>query len=104
MQNKPVPLISHLTAAARANEGLAPTTMASHATGVAPTRNSIDLTNEGDGGDKKVCVEDVSDDKDDNDARENETQEPVISENYGRGMRIRKQPESYDPSMSGQSY
>ena len=90
VQNEPVPSMSHLAAAARANAGLAPTIMASQATGVAPTRNSIDLTNEDDDDDDKVCVEDVSDDEDDNDARENETQEPVINENYGRGMRIRK--------------
>ena len=75
--------------------------MVSQATGVAPTHNTIDLTNE-DG--DKVCVEDVSNDEDDDDVRENETQEQVISENYGRGMRIRKRPESYKPSMSGQSY
>ena len=61
-----------------------------------------------DDNDDEVCVEDVSNDEDDDDGdddtHKNETKEPVISEDYGRGMRIRKQPESYKPSMSGQSY
>ena len=108
VQNKPVLSMSHLAAAAHTNAGLTPTIMASQATGMAPTHNAIDFTNEDDDADEDVCVEDVSDNKDDddddNDTQKNETQEPVISENYGRGMRIRKQPELYEPSMSGQSY
>ena len=48
VQDKPVPSMSHLAAAARVNAGLAPTKIASQATGVAPTRNSINLTNEED--------------------------------------------------------
>ena len=27
-----------------------------------------------------------------------------LSEEYGHGMRIRKRPESYEPSMTGKSY
>ena len=94
--------MSHLAAAARMNAGLAPTKMVSYATGVAPTRYSINLMNDDDNDDNEVCVEDVLDIEDDNKAHENKTQEPVISENYGRGIRIRKRPELYDPSMSGQ--
>ena len=108
MQEEPFPSMSKLAAAARANAGLPPTTMVSQTTGVAPKNSTINLTREDDDDDDRVRVEDVTDDKDDGDQEydphANEAQEPVISENYGHGMRIRKRPESYEPSMTGKSY
>ena len=83
VQAEPVPSMSYLATAAHANAGLAPTTMVSQATGVVPTHNVVDLTQEDDDNDNEVCVEDVPDDKDDDDddnnVHKNETQEPVIS-------------------------
>ena len=100
--------MSRIAADARENAGLPPTTMVSNNTGVAPRSNTIDLMGEDDDDDDMVRVEDVKDDEDDGDQEydphANVVQEPVPSEECGRGMRIRKQPESYEPSMTGKSY
>ena len=91
-----------------ANAGLASTRMVSQATGVVPPHNVVDLTEKDDDNDDEVRVEDVPDDKDDdNDPHkndENQTQEPVLWENQGRGIRIRTQQELYKPLMSGKLY
>ena len=44
VQAPPVPIMSYLAAAARANAGLAPTTGVSQTTGVGSTQNVVDLT------------------------------------------------------------
>ena len=97
-----------IAAAAQANAGLPPTTMVSKNTGVAPGNDTTDLTGEDDDEDDTVRVEDVKDDEDDGDQEydphANEVQEPVLNEEYSRGMRIRKRTEFYEPSMTGKSY
>ena len=75
---------------------------------MAPRGNTINLTGEDDDKDDRGLVEDVKDDKDDGyqeyDPHANEVQEPGPSEEYCLGMRIRKRPESHEPSMKGKSY
>ena len=80
--------MSYLAAAARANAKLAPTKMVSHATGVVPTGNVVDLTEDDDDNDDddddddEVRVEDVPEDEDnDNSPHENDdnqAEEPGI--------------------------
>ena len=100
----PVPIMSYLATAARANAGLAPTTEESQPAGVVST-GVVDLT-------------DATDDNDDNSGTisvpkvevEDIPMEEVIEEQetaqaqYGRGMRIRKKPVSYEPVMTGKTY
>ena len=108
MQCAPVMFMSKIAASARANAGLPPTTMVSKNPGVALKSTTIYLTGEDDDRDDMGRVEDVKNNDDDGDQEydphANAVQEPVPSEEYGRGMRIRKRPESYEPSMTGKSY
>ena len=101
IQAPPVTTISYLANAARENSGLAPYTEVSQNTGVGPTQNVVDLTDADDKYDKEEViskvpkVEDVPENEDD--------QDDTLDTGYGRGMRIRKKPVSYKPTMTGKS-
>ena len=96
--------MSYLTAAARANAGLAPTTGVSQPAGVVST-GVVDLTDvtDDDDGDSgtilviKVQVEDIP-------MEEVIEEQETAQAQYGCGMRIQKKPVSYEPVMTGKTY
>ena len=103
-----VPSMSYIAAAARANAGLAPTTGVSQPAGVVPT-NVVDLTDAADNDDKsptlhipKEELEDVPMEDDIEDTAQADVESPPAV--YGRGMRIRNKPVSYEPVMTGKTY
>jgi hypothetical protein len=105
----PVPKMSYIAAAARANAGLAPTTGVSQPTGVGPT-NVVDLTDATDDNDNnkpshtlpKVEVEDIPLEETNNDTAPADVESTPVK--YGHGMRTRKKPISYEPVMTGKTY
>ena len=102
IQAPPAPTMSYLSAAARAIDGLAQSTEVSQTTGVGPPQNVVDLTDADEKDDKEEVirklpkVEDVPENEEDQD----ETQDT----GYGREMRIKKKPVSYEPPMTGKLY
>ena len=102
IQAPPVPTMSYLVAAARANAVLAPSTEVSQTTGVVPTHNVVDLTDAYDKDDKQEVIRKLPKVAD---VPENEEdQDDTLDTGYGRGMRIRKKPVSYEPTMTGKVY
>ena len=108
IQAPPVPSMSYIAAAARANAGLAPTTGVSQPAGVVPT-NVVDLTDAADNDNKsptlhipKEELEDVPMEDDIEDTAQADVESPPAV--YGCGMRIRNKPVSYEPVMTGKTY
>ena len=74
----------------------------SQTTVVGPTQNVVDLTDADDKDDKEKVISKLPKVKD---VPENEEdQDDTPDTGYGRGMRIRKKPVSYEPTMTGKSY
>ena len=91
VQAPPVPSMSYITAAARANAGLAPTSGVSQPAGVGPT-NVVDLTDTPDDDDKSATlhipkeeVEDIPMEEDNEDTVQADAKSPPVE--YGRGTR-----------------
>ena len=108
VQTPPVPSMSYIAAAARENAGLAPTSGVSQPAGVGPT-NVVDLTDTPDDDNKsktlhipKEEVEDVPMEEVNEGTVHADVESPPAE--YGRGMRIRKKPISYELVMTGKSY
>ena len=108
----PVPTMSYLAAAARANAGLAPTTGVSQPAGVVST-GVVDLTDVTDDDDNdsgtilvpKVEVEDIpTEEVNEEDENAKSAQYGLWHPQYGRGMRTRTKPVSYEPVMTGKTY
>ena len=109
VQAPPVPTMSYLAAAARANAGLAPTTGVSQTTGVGSTHNVVDLKDEDNetvpmmDKEEDVIVEYVTGKEGEEEtAQDKNVKYPGPA--YGRGMRIRTKPLSYEPVMTGKTY
>ena len=60
VQANPIPTMLYLDAAARENDGLAPTPGVSHSTGVEPTHNVVELTDVDDDDDEDLSSEVVN--------------------------------------------
>ena len=106
----PVPTMSYLAAAAMANGGLAPTTGVSQPTGVVST-GVVDLTDATDDNDDNsgtILVPKVADIPTGEVNEEQETaqtaQYGLGHPQYGRGMRTRTKPVSYEPVMTNKTY
>ena len=109
MEAPPVPTMSYLAAAARANAGLAPTTGVSQPAGVVST-GVVDLTDLTDDDDDdsgtilvpKVEVEDIPTEEVNEEHETAQTaQYGLVHPQYGRGMRTRTLLVSYEPVMTG---
>ena len=108
----PVPTMSYLAAAARANAGLAPTTGVSQPAGVVSI-GVVDLTDVTDDDDDdlgtilvpKVEVEDIPTEEV-NEEHETAKSAPYSlgHPTYGRGMRTQTKPVLYEPVMTGKTY
>ena len=108
VQAPPVPSMSYIAAAVRANAGLAPTTGVSQPVGVGPT-HVLDLTDTPVDDDKsetlhipKEEVEDIPMEEDNEDTTQADVESPPAE--YGRGMRTRKKPILYELVMTGKLY
>ena len=104
MEAPPVPTMLYLAAAARANAGLAPTTGVSQPAGVVSTGvvNLTDATDDNDDDTGKMSVSKVE--VEDIPMEEVIEEEETAQAQYGRGMRIRTKPVSYEPVMTGKTY
>ena len=100
IQAPPVPSMPYIVAAARANAGLAPTTGVSQPAGVVPT-NVIDLTDVADDDVKSPTLHIPKVEVEDDHTQADVESPPAV---YGRGMRIRNKPVSYEPVMTGKTY
>ena len=120
IQAPPVPTMSYLAAAARANAGLPPTTGVSQAAGVVSTHNDVvDLTEEddddvepmgtvikeeGNSTMEEFTMGELEEEEDEDDDVKYPNPAMYSGPAYGRGMRTRKKPVSYEPVMTGKTY